>query len=89
MEIENILTKIANMYKNDWAGKLIEVVWTYNTTWNTTTGFTPYELVYGKKTRIPIEFEINTLRNSSSLNLDSLSDQKERLQHLNALDEYR
>jgi hypothetical protein len=63
-------------------------VWAYNTTWNTTTGFTPYELVYGKNAMLPIDFEIATLRTTSNLNLDLSSAQKEILQHLNSLDEY-
>jgi hypothetical protein len=64
------------MHKKDWENRLIEVVWAYNTTWKTTIGFTPYELVYGKKVMFPIEFEISTLRTTSNLNLDLSSTQK-------------
>jgi hypothetical protein len=53
------------------------------------TRFTPYELVYGKKAMFPIEFEFSTLRTTSELNMDLSSAQQERLQQLNALDEYR
>eukprot|EP00253_Pinus_taeda_P015396 PITA_15396 len=60
--LENILTKLVNSSKKDWADKLVEATWAYNTTWKTTTRFTPFELVYGKKALLSIEFEYNTLR---------------------------
>ena len=42
-ELENILIKV-------------EATWAYNTTWKTTTGSIPYDLVYGKKALLSIEF---------------------------------
>ena len=52
-----------------------------NTTWKTTTRFTLYELVYGKKALLSIEFEYNTLRMESQLDLDLIHAQKEILFH--------
>jgi len=43
--LEGILTKVVSSNKKDWADILVEATWAYNTTWKTTTGFTPYELV--------------------------------------------
>jgi len=63
--------------------------WAYNTTWKTTTEFTPYELVYGKKSLLSIEFEFNTLRMAAQLDLDLSRAQRERLLQLNGLDEYK
>ena len=60
-ELKNILTKTVALHKCDWATRLLEAMWAYRTTWKTTTGLTPYELVYGKKVVLPIEFEIKTL----------------------------
>ena len=68
---------------------MVEATWVYNTTWKTTTGFTPYELVYGKKDLLSIEFEYNTLRMAAQLDLDLSHVQKERLFELNGLDEQR
>jgi len=59
------------------------------TTWKTTTGFTPYELVYGKKALFSIEFEFSTQRMEAQLDLDLSLSQKERLLQVNGLDEYR
>eukprot|EP00253_Pinus_taeda_P026779 PITA_26779 len=60
--LEGILTKVVSSSREDWADRLVEATWAYNTTWKTTTGFTPYELVYEKKTFLSIEFEFSTLR---------------------------
>jgi len=68
---------------------LVEATWAYSTTWKTTTGFTPYELVYGKKALLSIEFEYNTLRMVVQLDLDLSHAQKERLLQLNGFDEQR
>jgi hypothetical protein len=35
-----------------------------------TTGYTPYELVYGKKVLLPIEFEVKTYKIASELGLN-------------------
>ena len=72
-----------------WVDHLVEATWAYNTTWKTTNSFTPYELVYGKKDLLSIEFEYNTLRMASQLDLDLSHGQQERLLQLNGLDEHR
>jgi transposase InsO family protein len=46
--IETILTKTVASHCRDWAERLPEALWAYRTTWWNTTGFSPYELVYGK-----------------------------------------
>ncbi|XP_059073393.1 uncharacterized protein LOC131874162 [Cryptomeria japonica] len=57
-EIEAILTGTVALHKKDWATRLPKAVWTYRITWKTTTGFTPFEILYGKTTILPIEFEL-------------------------------
>eukprot|EP00253_Pinus_taeda_P013450 PITA_13450 len=87
--LEEILTKVVSNSRKDWEDRLVEATWAYNTTWKTTTGFTPYELVYGKKVLLSIEFEYNTLRVAAQLDLDLSHAQRERLLQLNGLDEQR
>eukprot|EP00253_Pinus_taeda_P022334 PITA_22334 len=87
--LEEILTKVVSSSRKDWADFLVEATWAYNTTWKTTTGFTPYELVYKKKALLSIEFEYNTLRVVAQLDLDLNHAQRERLLQLNGLDEQR
>lgn len=60
--IEAILTKTIMSHKHDWATRLPEALWAYKTTWRSTTGYSPYQLVFGKEPIFPIEFEIQTLR---------------------------
>lgn len=57
--------------------KLLEALWAYITTWKTTIGFTPFQLVYGKSAMMPMEFEHKTLRTTLELNLDLTTTQKE------------
>ena len=68
--LESILTKVVSSNIKYWADRLVEATWAYNTTWKTTTRFTPYELVYGKKALLSVEFEFNTLRMEDELDLD-------------------
>ena len=77
--MEEIFTKVVSNNRRDWADRLVEATWAYNTTWKTTTGFTPYELVYRKKALLPIEFEYNTLRLAAQVDLDLIYAQQERL----------
>eukprot|EP00253_Pinus_taeda_P023207 PITA_23207 len=54
--LEGILTKVVRSSRKEWANRLFEATWAYNTTWKTNIGFTPYELVYGKKALLSIQF---------------------------------
>lgn len=69
-EIEAILTQIVQIHRKDWSNRFPKTVWAYRTTWKTTTGFTPFELLYRKTTMLPIEFEHKTLRIALELNID-------------------
>lgn len=77
------------LHKRDWVFRFPKAVWAFRTTWKTIKGFTPYDLVYGKIVVLPIEFEYKTLCTIVDLGMDLIESQKERLQHLNALDEIR
>jgi len=52
--LEGILTKVVSSNRKYWVDRLVEATSAYNTTWKATTGFTPYELVYGKKALLSI-----------------------------------
>ena len=71
------------------ADRLLEAMWAYRITWRSTTGFSPYEMVYGKKVLLLIEFQINTFRTAVDLNLELTEAQKQRVAQLNELDEIR
>ncbi|XP_047330988.1 uncharacterized protein LOC124934495 [Impatiens glandulifera] len=57
----SILKKATQTYR-DWHEKLPYALWGYRTTARTSTGETPYSLVYGMEAVQPIELELPTLR---------------------------
>ena len=59
--MKNILTKMVVIYK-DWAEKLPFTLYGYRTSIRTSTGATPYSLVYNNEVVLPIEVEIQSLR---------------------------
>lgn len=67
--LESFLTKTVALNRKDWSSKLFEAVRAYRTTWKTTTGFTTFEMVYGTKAMMPVEFEHKTLRTTISLDM--------------------
>jgi len=64
------MTKTVETNKKDWADKLNEALWAYRITWKNTTGFIPYQLVYGKEVMVPIEFQIHTYKLVADLGID-------------------
>ena len=87
--IAAILTKTVASHRHDWASRLLEALWAYRTTWRNTTGYSPYQLVFGKEPIFPIEFEIQTLRTTQEVGLNLNEAQINRLQQINDLDEIR
>eukprot|EP00253_Pinus_taeda_P012550 PITA_12550 len=71
----------------DWATRLPKALWAYKTTWRNTTGYSLYQLLFGKEPIFPIEFEIQTLRTTQEVGLDLNEAQINRLQQINELDE--
>ena len=57
-----ILTKITQTHGKTWDAELPCALWAYRTAIKTSTGFSPYHLVYGKEALLPIEVEIPALK---------------------------
>ena len=87
--LEAIMTKTIKLHRRDWSDKLLEALWAYRTTWKNNTGFSPYEMVYGKQVLLPIEFQISTYRLAVELGMDLNEAQKQRMMQVNELDEVR
>jgi hypothetical protein len=84
-----MLAKEAEVHVNicDWDIKIHHVVWVYNTTYTTATGYSPFCLTYGMEALLPIELEVMTLRTATMLRLHLDESQHHRLLQLNELDE--
>jgi transposase InsO family protein len=74
--IEAILTKTVHLHHKDWADRLPKALWAYRIAWRNTTGHTPYELVYGKRVLLPIDFQVKTFRTAMQLGMDLNEAQK-------------
>ena len=59
--VKKIIAKVTETYK-DWHEKLPFALYAYRTGVRTSTGATPYSLVYGMKAVLPIEVEISSFR---------------------------
>ncbi|MCO5587799.1 hypothetical protein L7F22_041751 [Adiantum nelumboides] len=57
-----IITKQANNRPKVWDRHLNAALWAYRTSFKTTLGYTPYQLVFGKKAILPIEVQLASLR---------------------------
>jgi len=74
--IEAILTNTVHMHHKDWDDRFPEALWAYRISWRNTTGYTPYDLVYGKKVLLPIGFQVKTFKTAMQLGMDLNEAQK-------------
>ncbi|KAJ9175394.1 hypothetical protein P3X46_013956, partial [Hevea brasiliensis] len=75
--------------KLDWHDMLPYALHAYRTSVRTSTGATPYSLVYGMEAVLPIEVEIPSLRILKESGIDKSEWIQSRLDQLNLLDEKR
>ena len=65
--LQDILSNFVSDHSGDWDQWLDQAVFAYNTSIHESTGFSPYELVFGHPARMPIEIELSVpLQNPSS-----------------------
>ena len=86
--IKRILCKMIETSR-DWSGKLPFALWAYRTSFRTSTGATPYSLVYGMEAVLPVEIEMGSLRVALEQQISEAEWVQSRLDRLSLLDERR
>ena len=86
--IKRILKKMVETSR-DWSKKLPFALWAYRTSFRTSTGSTPYSLVYGMEAVLSVEIEIGSLRVALEHQISETEWVQSRYDQLNLLDERR
>ncbi|MCR2847796.1 reverse transcriptase-like protein [Weizmannia coagulans] len=86
--IKNILRKMIETSR-DWSEKLPFALWAYRTSFRSSTGATPYSLVYGMEAVLPTEIETQTLRVALEGQISEAEWAQSRYDQLTLLDERR
>ena len=84
----NILKKVVGENKKSWDNKIKYIVWADRITTKTSTGKTPFELVYGLEAKLPMNLQIPILRFAQQYTTDAEAIQG-RINQLIELDETR
>ena len=88
MVLKTMLRQMVGDHKSNWNHILFFALWDYRNSVKTTTGFTPFHIVYGLETVLPIQCQIPSLKLAIEL-LPDTSTEEERFLYLNNLDETR
>ena len=86
--IKRILRKMVETSR-DWSEKLPFALWAYRIFFRTSTGATPYSLVYGMEAVLPIEIEMGSLRVTLEQQISETEWAQSRFDQLSLLDERR
>ena len=71
--LKTMLSCFVNEHQNDWDEYLQYMAYAYNTSTHATTNHTPFEVVYGRKPKIPLDLIIEDEKNDEIYELDESS----------------
>ena len=88
-EIKKILKKTVNVIRKDWAKKINDSLWAYQTAFKTPLGMSPYKIVYGKACHLPVELEHKAYWATRMLNMNLEVAGEKRILQLIELEEFQ
>jgi transposase InsO family protein len=86
--LKTMIQRMVGENKTSWHLQLFSALWAYRTSVKTSTGFTPFQLVYGIEAVLPIKCEIPSLKLKVEL-LPHTSTKEESFLYLSKLDKTR
>nr|GFC09978.1 reverse transcriptase domain-containing protein [Tanacetum cinerariifolium] len=88
-ELKRILERTVGENRALWSDKLEDTLWAFRTTFKTPIDYTPYRLVYGKSSHLPLELELKAFWALKQANFDLKTPGDHRKLQLNELSELR
>jgi hypothetical protein len=73
------------LHLTEWDQWLDPIVFAYNTSKHDSTGYSPYEMVFGRTPRLPLEIELGIPLSNPSQNTEYTSSTRRKLQDIHSI----